>query len=74
VSEAQEGGPIALVRDGDVFAIDVKKRAIDLEVPAAELERRCRAWSAPRLETTRGVLAKYVRVVRSASQGCVTDE
>ena len=74
VPEAQEGGPIALVRDGDAIAIDVKKRVIELDVPAAELERRRKAWTAPPLLASRGVLAKYIRSVRSASEGCVTDE
>jgi dihydroxy-acid dehydratase len=74
VPEAQEGGPIALVRDGDRIAIDVKKRVIELEVPAAELEQRRKAWTAPPLPASRGVLGKYIRSVRSASEGCVTDE
>jgi dihydroxy-acid dehydratase len=74
VPEAQEGGAIALVRDGDPIRIDVKQRTIDVDVPAAELERRRREWSAPPLPAARGVLAKYIRSVRSASEGCVTDE
>ena len=74
VPEAQEGGPIALVRDGDRIAIDAKKRSVDLEVAADELARRRAAWSAPPTKATRGVLARYVRSVRSASEGCVTDE
>jgi dihydroxy-acid dehydratase len=72
--EAQEGGPIALVRDGDRIAIDAKKNAIELEVPGEELARRRREWKAPPLKATRGTLAKYIRCVRPASQGCVTDE
>jgi dihydroxy-acid dehydratase len=72
--EAQDGGPIALVRDGDRIAIDAKKNAIELEVPAAELAQRRAAWTAPPLKATRGTLAKYIRSVRSASEGCVTDE
>jgi dihydroxy-acid dehydratase len=72
--EAQEGGPIALVRDGDRIQIDAKKNAIELEVPAEELARRRREWKAPPLKATRGTLAKYIRCVRSASEGCVTDE
>ena len=72
--EAQEGGPIALVQDGDRIAIDAKKNAIELEVPAAELARRRAAWTAPPLKATRGTLAKYIRSVRPASEGCVTDE
>jgi dihydroxy-acid dehydratase len=74
VPEAQEGGPIALVRDGDRITIDAKKRGIELEVPADELARRRAAWVAPPQQATRGVLARYVRSVRSASEGCVTDE
>jgi dihydroxy-acid dehydratase len=72
--EAQEGGPIALVRDGDRITIDAKKRALELEVAPAELARRRAAWSAPPLKATRGVLARYIRTVRPASEGCVTDE
>jgi dihydroxy-acid dehydratase len=72
--EAQEGGPIALVRDGDRIAIDAKKNTIELVVPADELARRRREWKAPALKATRGTLAKYIRSVRPASEGCVTDE
>ena len=72
--EAQEGGPIALVRDGDTISIDAKKRSIELEVDAAELSRRRAVWTAPPLKATRGTLFKYIRNVRSASEGCVTDE
>jgi len=72
--EAQEGGAIALVEDGDTIVIDAKKRAIDLEVSAEELERRRARWKAPALKAKRGTLYKYIRSVRSASEGCVTDE
>jgi len=72
--EAQEGGPIALVEDGDTIVIDAKKRAIDLEVSAEEIERRRARWKAPALKAKRGTLYKYIRSVRSASEGCVTDE
>ncbi len=72
--EAQEGGPIALVRDGDVISIDAKKRTMELEVDAAELAKRRAAWSPPPLLATRGTLFKYVKNVKSASEGCVTDE
>jgi dihydroxy-acid dehydratase len=72
--EAQEGGPIALVKDGDRISIDAKKNAIELEVSAAELANRRAAWTAPPLKATRGTLAKYIRCVRPASEGCVTDE
>ncbi len=72
--EAQEGGPIALVRDGDVIAIDAEARTIDLEVEPSKLEARRRDWSAPPLKATRGTLYKYIKNVKSASEGCVTDE
>jgi dihydroxy-acid dehydratase len=72
--EAQEGGPIALVRDGDRIELDVKKNLIELHVPREELAKRRAAWTAPPLKATRGVLAKYIRTVKSASEGCVTDE
>ena len=71
--EAQEGGPIALVRDGDVITIDAATRTMDVAVPAEELVARRAAWVAPPLKATRGTLAKYIRLVRSASEGCVTD-
>ena len=72
--EAQDGGPIALVRSGDRILIDAKKRVLELEVPADELARRRAAWTAPPLKATRGTLFKYIKNVRNASEGCVTDE
>jgi dihydroxy-acid dehydratase len=72
--EAQDGGPIALVRDGDRITIDAKKRTIELEVGDAELAHRRASWTAPPLRAQRGALAKYIRSVRPASEGCVTDE
>jgi dihydroxy-acid dehydratase len=72
--EAQDGGPIALVRNGDRIHVDAKKRTLDLDVPADELARRRAAWTAPPLKATRGTLFKYIKNVRSASEGCVTDE
>ncbi|RZV45767.1 MAG: dihydroxy-acid dehydratase, partial [Acidimicrobiia bacterium] len=71
--EAQEGGPISLVEDGDTITIDAATRSIELEVDAAEINRRRSAWSPPPLKATRGTLAKYIRTVKSASEGCVTD-
>jgi len=71
--EAQEGGPIALIEDGDVITIDVKKHAIELEVSADELEARRARWKAPELKAKRGTLYKYIQCVSSASLGCVTD-
>jgi len=71
--EAAVGGPIALIRNGDRITIDAVKRRIDLDVSTAELKRRRAQWRAPRPYATRGVLAKYARVVSSASDGAVTD-
>ncbi|MGH6703430.1 MAG: dihydroxy-acid dehydratase [Bradyrhizobium sp.] len=71
--EAYEGGMIALVKEGDSITIDAKKRLIQLNVPAAEVGRRKRAWKAPKPRYTRGVLAKYIRLVSSASRGATTD-
>lgn len=72
--EAQEGGPIALVEDGDQITVDVKRRSIDLDIPPDELERRRAAWTAPPLPASKGTLFKYIKNVKSASEGCVTDE
>jgi dihydroxy-acid dehydratase len=72
--EAQEGGPIALIEDGDSITIDSVNRLIELQVDEIELSLRRKAWTAPPLEATRGTLAKYIRTVKPASEGCVTDE
>jgi dihydroxy-acid dehydratase len=74
VPEAQDGGPIALVRNGDTISIDAKKRTVELEVSAEELTRRRAEWHAPPLKATRGTLYKYIKSVKTASEGCVTDE
>ncbi len=71
--EAAEGGPIALVEDGDTITIDAVSNRIELDVPEAELNRRRQQWQQPPLRFQRGVLAKYARAVGSASQGAVTD-
>ena len=72
--EAQEGGPIALVEDGDAIHIDAKQQTIELKVDAGEIARRRERWTAPPLKATRGTLYKYIKTVKSASEGCVTDE
>lgn len=72
--EAQVGGPIGLVVDGDVITIDVSKRSIRMEVADEEIERRRAAWMPPPFKATRGTLYKYIKTVKPASEGCVTDE
>jgi dihydroxy-acid dehydratase len=72
--EAQEGGVIALVKDGDIITIDAETNSILLEVSEKELKERKAQWNAPDLKVSRGVLYKYARTVSSASEGCVTDE
>ena len=72
--EAQEGGPIALVQDGDPITIDAEKNRIDVALSDSELARRRAAWKAPPYKFTRGTLYKYIKNVKSASEGCVTDE
>ena len=72
--EAQEGGPIALVEDGDRISIDAKRLSIDVEVSAEELAKRRSRFTPPPLKATRGTLYKYIKTVKPASEGCVTDE
>ncbi len=71
--EAAEGGPIALVEDGDTITIDAVSNRIELDVSEQTLEQRRQNWQAPALRFERGVLAKYARTVSSASKGAVTD-
>ncbi|NUN94113.1 MAG: dihydroxy-acid dehydratase, partial [Verrucomicrobiae bacterium] len=71
--EAQDGGPLAIVQNGDPITIDAKKRQLNLGVPAAEIKKRLAKWRAPKPRYTRGVLAKYASQVNSASEGAVTD-
>jgi dihydroxy-acid dehydratase len=71
--EAYVGGPLALVKNGDLITIDAEKRQLNLEIPAAELNKRRKAWKGPKPRYTRGVLAKYASAVTSASLGAVTD-
>ncbi|QDS91197.1 Dihydroxy-acid dehydratase [Rosistilla oblonga] len=72
--EAQEGGPIALARDGDKITIDAEKLEINIDVSDEELAKRREEFVAPPLKATRGTLYKYIKNVKSASEGCVTDE
>jgi dihydroxy-acid dehydratase len=71
--EAALGGPMALLRNGEQITIDAQRRRIEVDLSAAELKRRRVAWKPRRAYASRGVLAKYARVVSSASQGAVTD-
>jgi dihydroxy-acid dehydratase len=71
--EAFVGGPLALVKNGDSITIDAHKRLIQLNVPAKELAARRKKWKQPRARYTRGALAKYIRLVSTASKGAVTD-
>jgi Dihydroxyacid dehydratase/phosphogluconate dehydratase len=72
VPEAAERGPIAAVRNGDMITIDVKKRRLDVEIPAAEMKKRLAKWKAPKPRYTSGVFHKYAIGVRNASEGAVT--
>ena len=71
--EAAEGGPLALVRDGDLIDYDIPNRRLDLLVPTEELARRRAAWQAPKREL-KGVLARYARLAESASKGAILRE
>lgn len=73
VPEAQVGGPIALVQDGDTISIDAIQNTIELHVSPEELDRRKKAWVAPPLKATQGTLFKYMKTVQDASHGCITD-
>ncbi len=70
--EAAVGGPIAAINNGDVIVFDVKKRRLDVELSAAEIKRRLAKWRPPKPRYTSGVMAKYARLVSSASDGAVT--
>jgi dihydroxy-acid dehydratase len=72
--EAQEGGPLALVQNGDTITIDAENHRIDIDLSDEEIERRKKKWQAPPFKATRGTLYKYIKNVKSASLGCVTDE
>jgi dihydroxy-acid dehydratase len=72
--EAQTGGALALVRDGDTITIDAERNTIEVDASEAELAERRAAWTAPAPKFTQGVLYKYMKNVASASEGCVTDD
>ena len=72
--EAQEGGPIALIRTGDAITIDAESNQLSVGLSEEELTKRLKAWTMPPYKAQRGTLAKYIRTVKSAALGCVTDE
>ena len=72
--EAYNGGVLAIIKNGDSISIDASKREINLNVAAAEIKKRLKVWRQPKPKYTRGVLAKYAKLVTSASQGAVTDK
>ncbi len=74
VPEAQEGGPIALIHDGDRITIDAAERCLSVELEDEDLARRRARWIPPPYKAARGTLYKYIKNVKSASEGCVTDE
>jgi len=74
VPEAQEGGPIGLVRDGDMIHLDADANTIDVDLSEEELKSRHDNWTMPPYKTSRGTLYKYIKNVKTASEGCVTDE
>jgi dihydroxy-acid dehydratase len=74
VPEAQAGGPLALVRDGDVIAVDADRKTLSVDVSDAEMEQRRKEWTMPPYKAERGTLFKYIQCVKDASTGCVTDE
>jgi dihydroxy-acid dehydratase len=74
VPEAQEGGPIALIKDGDIITIDAERNLLAVNVSDEDLARRRACWKMPPYKATRGTLYKYIKNVKNASEGCVTDE
>ncbi len=74
VPEAQEGGPLAWVQNGDIITIDAENNSLSFEVSDEEIARRQAAWTMPAYKATRGTLYKYIKNVKNASEGCVTDE
>ncbi len=72
--EAQEGGPLALIRNGDIIRIDAINNILEVKLSDDELEQRRKAWEKPLYKASKGILKKYINSVASASEGCVTDE
>jgi dihydroxy-acid dehydratase len=74
VPEAQEGGPIALINNGDIITIDAQNNRLEVAISAEEMAQRQAQWTMPPYKATRGTLYKYIKNVKNASDGCVTDE
>jgi dihydroxy-acid dehydratase len=74
VPEAQEGGPIGLLKNGDIVTIDAENNALSVAVSDQDMAARRAAWSMPPYKASRGTLYKYIKNVKNASEGCVTDE
>merc|ERR1711862_483696 len=72
--EAQVGGPIGLLKDGDMVTVDAERMAIEVDLTSDELAARARDFKAPPLKYTRGTLHRYIKTVSPAHHGCVTDE
>jgi dihydroxy-acid dehydratase len=69
--EAAVGGPIAVVKNGDMIIMDAEKRRLEVELSASEIKRRLKGWKSPKPKYTQGALAKYARTVQSASKGAI---
>jgi len=74
VPEAQEGGPIGLLEDGDVITIDGINNVLEVDMDETTMEKRRKQWHMPPYKASRGTLYKYIKNVKSATEGCVTDE
>jgi dihydroxy-acid dehydratase len=74
VPEAQEGGPLALIKNGDIITIDAQKNVLNVDLSEAEMAQRRQQWAMPPYKVTQGTLYKYIKSVKNASEGCVTDE
>ena len=72
--EAQTGGTIAILEDGDMIVIDIQNKTISVDLPEAEIKRRKQNWKQPALKHQKGILYKYAKTVATASEGCVTDK
>jgi dihydroxy-acid dehydratase len=71
--EAQDGGGIAIVQNGDLITINAEENSINIEISDEEFNNRLKSWTPPKLKVNKGALLKYARCVSSASKGCVTD-